>query len=31
LDEEFEYLVLFRDKCGPPEWRLSYPILEVSK
>lgn len=30
LDEEIEYLVPFRDKCGPPEWRLSYPTLEVS-
>ncbi|XP_032778081.2 LOW QUALITY PROTEIN: uncharacterized protein LOC116916887 [Daphnia magna] len=27
-EEETEYLVPFRDKCGPPEWRLSYPTLE---
>lgn len=28
--EASEYLVPFRDKCGPPEWRVSYPTLEVS-
>ena len=28
--EASEYLVPFRDKCGPPEWRVSYPSLEVS-
>lgn len=28
-EEETEYLVPFRDKCGPPEWRVSYPTLEV--
>lgn len=28
-DEPTEYLVPFRDKCGPPEWRVSYPTLEV--
>lgn len=27
--EPTEYLVPFRDKCGPPEWRVSYPTLEV--
>ena len=27
--EASEYLVPFRDKCGPPEWRVSYPSLEV--
>lgn len=29
--EPTEYLVPFRDKCGPPAWRISYPTLEVSR
>lgn len=26
-----EVLVPLRDKCGPPEWRVSFPSLEVTK
>lgn len=28
--EAAEFLVPFRDKSGPPEWRVSYPTLEVN-
>ena len=28
--EPREVLVPLRDKCGPPEWRVSFPSLEVS-
>lgn len=28
--EPKEVLVPLRDKCGPPEWRVSFPSLEVS-